>query len=158
MPLDLFWKRLLAGTIPVHDSVLTGRVPVNNSMHQWCWQTQSVLSPLSQEIRGGIKAKWLKTTLRNTIIIFAIFKLNYINDFQEFLAATQAYRKIIMMQKICYRILVLQYPEYSGLWLPLAYCTIIRVETSLSWVVPSSVVLVELIWFELSWVEAGVKN
>ena len=41
MQLDLFWKRLLAGTIPVHDSVLTGRVPVNNFMHQWCWQTQS---------------------------------------------------------------------------------------------------------------------
>ena len=32
LPLDLFWKRLLAGTIPVHDSVLTGRVPVNNSI------------------------------------------------------------------------------------------------------------------------------
>ena len=32
MPFDLFWKRLLGGTIPVHDSVLTGRVPVNNSM------------------------------------------------------------------------------------------------------------------------------
>ena len=32
LPLDLFWKRLLAGTIPVRDSVLTGRVPVNNSM------------------------------------------------------------------------------------------------------------------------------
>ena len=43
MLLDLFWKRLLAGTTPVHDSVLTGRVPVNNSM-----QSGIILNKYSQ--------------------------------------------------------------------------------------------------------------